>query len=122
VTAPDHAARAREILDAAVESADAIGRMLNEPLGGEPRDQIAEIDARGLAAQQRLSSVDRLHAAAQVHATLALVEQQRVANVIAISQVDVGKGAFRGLVAEPAGEHRDGIAIRSDIAEALGLS
>jgi hypothetical protein len=78
----DHAARAREILDAAVESADAISQMLNEPLSGDPRDQLAEIEARGRKADMRLASVDRMHVAAQVHATLALVEQQRAANLI----------------------------------------
>jgi hypothetical protein len=49
--------------------------MLSEPLSGLPRDQVAEIDARRLDAENRLMSVDRMHAAAQVHATLAVADR-----------------------------------------------
>jgi hypothetical protein len=83
----DHAARAREILDAAVESADAIAAELNAPLGADPRDHVEEIDARVRGAEHRLASLDRMHVAAQVHATLAVAEQQRAANLIAYWQL-----------------------------------
>jgi paraquat-inducible protein B len=77
----DHAARAREILDAAVQSANLIERMLSAPLDGDDGAQLAMIDARIRDAEHKLASLDRLHAAAQVHATLALVEQTRLANL-----------------------------------------
>lgn len=89
----DHVGRAEEILDSAVESAEAIERMLSEPLGGEPRDQIAEIDARTRDAQNRLASVDRMHAAAQVHASLAIAEQlERIQEELALN--NRGRGYF----------------------------
>lgn len=56
-------------------------------------------------------------AEAQVHATLALVEQQRVANLIALAQVTIVPGdmpVMRGIIWE-------GERLRSDIREALGL-
>jgi hypothetical protein len=91
VTGVDHAARAREILDAAVDSANGIERMLSQPLEGEPWQQLNEIDKRTGDAANKLASLDRLHAAAQVHATLALVEQQRIANDIAYAQLLEGQ-------------------------------
>lgn len=60
---------------------------------------------------------------AQVHATLALVEQQRVANLIALGQVRIGATdlpPYRYLVAEPFGEYD--IRPPAEIREALGLS
>jgi hypothetical protein len=112
----DHAVRAREILDAAVDSANAIATMLNEPLGGLPRDRLAEIEARGRDAEHRLTSVDRMHAAAHVHATLALAEQQRIANVLAMARLRGGYPEFLGLH-----ERVDSAVLHPDMLEALGI-
>lgn len=60
---------------------------------------------------------------AQVHATLALVEQQRIANVIALGQFRVAPGDvahFRHVVAQPKDEFT--LQVSPQIAEALGLS
>lgn len=59
---------------------------------------------------------------AQVHATLALVEQQRIANLIALSQVVAGNGTARPFnyhVMIPTGEY--GVGLNPDIAQALGI-
>lgn len=55
---------------------------------------------------------------AQVHGTLALVEQQRIANLVALAQLTIVPGdmpIFRGVVWE-------GERLRADIREALGVS
>ena len=58
---------------------------------------------------------------AQVHATLALVEQQRIANIIALGQVCIGSDVplFRHLVVEPVDGH--GVRPTVEIREGLGL-
>lgn len=56
-------------------------------------------------------------AAAQVHATLALVEQQRIANTLALGQYKIAPGdmpIYRGVIF-------DGESVKADIREALGL-
>lgn len=60
--------------------------------------------------------VDRRIAAAQVHATLALAEQQRIANLIALLDQD-SDDAFWAL------HHEDGqlVRFRPEIASALGI-
>ena len=62
--------------------------------------------------------VDRRLAAAQVHATLALAEQQRLANVIALAGLSM-HGPLRHLAVQPMGE----ISVQptDDIAAALGI-
>ena len=62
--------------------------------------------------------VDRRLAAAQVHATLALAEQQHLANVIALAGLGMG-GPLRHLAVQPMGE----ISVQptDDIAAALGI-
>lgn len=65
---------------------------------------------------------DRAIAEAQVLATLALVEQQRIANLIALGQFRVGVNDLphlRHLVVEPKNEHD--IQPVPEIREALGL-
>lgn len=60
---------------------------------------------------------------AQVHATLALVEQQRIANVIALASLRIGPNdtpALRHLAIEPHG--LDGVRPAAGIREGLGLS
>ncbi len=83
----DHAAEARELLDHSVESSD------------------------------KDAAIAMLHtnaAAAQAHATLALAEQQRIANLIALGEVRVGKRAAWDFDSpEPE--------LRPEIREALGL-
>jgi hypothetical protein len=118
----DHAARAREILDAAVESADAIERMLSEPIEGEPWQQLNEIDKRTAAAANKLASLDRLHTAAQVHATLALTEQQRIANLLVLHRIKGASEAFDFASPVMAYESERGYYLRPAIAEALGLA
>lgn len=67
--------------------------------------------ARRVLAQadgQTLEKASALLAEAQVHATLALVEQQRLANIIALGQVRVAPTELpplRHLVLQPFGEH-----------------
>lgn len=58
---------------------------------------------------------------AQAHATLALVEQQRIANLIALGQVVAGDGSrpFRHLVMVPVNEID--VAPHPRVAAALGL-
>lgn len=58
---------------------------------------------------------------AQVHATLALVEQQRIANTIAISQISNGdsRPPLMHIAVEAADEYR--IQPVADIREGLGL-
>lgn len=61
-------------------------------------------------------------AEAQVEATLALAEQQRIANVIALGQFRIAPEEtppMRGLVIEPRGEYD--VQPRADIRKALGL-
>lgn len=73
---------------------------------------------------------------AQVHATLALVEQQRIANVIALMQMQVecdekteelaaeamlGLVAYERTPATPLGGPDEVLVMRPDIREALGL-
>lgn len=57
-------------------------------------------------------------AAAQVHATLALVEQQRIANIIALHrhEVEYDLNEGRSLIFESGSE-----TLRSEISEALGI-
>lgn len=57
----------------------------------------------------------------QIHATLYLAEQQRIANIIALSQVRIATSdfpPFRGLVMEP-GEYS--VVVKAEIREALDL-
>lgn len=59
---------------------------------------------------------------AQVHATLALVEQQRIANIIALGQpqdVPVRFGNGKATIAMTSWDHDGGL--RDDIREGLGL-
>lgn len=69
-------------------------------------------------------TLDQAYAYAQVHATLALVEQQRIANLIALSQAShltesIPLEERRALSAWPLdAPHRR---LKPDIAEALGL-
>lgn len=57
---------------------------------------------------------------AQVHATLALVEQQRIANLIALSQATHADGSrICHPITEPTGEYA--AALRDDIRKGLGL-
>lgn len=63
---------------------------------------------------------------AQVHATLALVEQQRIANLIALSEsgrttVNGARAALAGLYDGSAKEGSAYMALRPDIAAALGF-
>ncbi|MEV4735526.1 MULTISPECIES: hypothetical protein [unclassified Microbacterium] len=60
---------------------------------------------------------------AQVHATLALVEQQRIANLITLGQFRVAPddvAHFRHIVAQPKDDYT--LQVSPQIAEALGLS
>ena len=64
--------------------------------------------------------------AAQVHAMLALVEQQRIANVIALAEsgrttVSGARSALAGLYDGSLDEGTTRMTLRSDIKEALGL-
>lgn len=54
-------------------------------MSGERIDHVAEAIRLGQRAEQTggIEEVNALHIAAQVHATLALVEQQRIANLLA---------------------------------------
>ena len=58
---------------------------------------------------------------AQAHATLALVEQQRIANLIALGMYTNADGSrlAQNAVATPNGEHS--VALNDDIREGLGL-
>lgn len=60
--------------------------------------------------------------AAQVHATLALVEQQRIANLIALSEATFPDGSrvCSRAVVEP-GEHVESYRLRDVVREGLGL-
>lgn len=61
-------------------------------------------------------------ASAQIHATLALVEQQRIANLIALGQFRVGPDdlpPFRHLVMQPVNAYD--VEPTTDIAAALGI-
>ena len=60
-------------------------------------------------------------AEAQVQATLALAEQQRIANLIALGMYENADGSrpAQSAVAEPTGSYE--VRIRSDIREGLGL-
>ncbi len=65
-----------------------------------------------------MSTAMGLIAVGQVHATLALVEQQRIANLIALGQYTIVPGEmpiYRGVIFE--GEN-----VKPEIREALGLS
>ena len=65
---------------------------------------------------------DRKVALAQVHATLALVEQQRIANLIALGEAAFPDGSrvYTWAVVVP-GEHVDSYRLRADVREGLGL-
>lgn len=70
--------------------------------------------------------VDRRLAAAQVHATLALAEQQRIANLIALAEsgrttTNGARSALSGLYSGRAEDGSANMAIRPDIAAALGI-
>lgn len=58
---------------------------------------------------------------AQVHATLALVEQQRIANLIALGMYTHANGSrgFQHLVCHPTDEYS--VALNDDIREGLGI-
>lgn len=60
-------------------------------------------------------------AAAQTHATLALVEQQRIANLIALARVNAGFAqiAYEALTGPPS--YGEPIDLAPDIAAALGI-
>ena len=65
---------------------------------------------------------DEVIALAQVHATFALVEQQRIANLIALGQFRVGPNElppFRHLVMRPVNAYD--VEPTTDIAAALGI-
>ena len=86
-------------------------------------DHFAEAQRLVLATEtrdwnQESPYVDRRLAAAQVHATLALAEQQRLANVIALAGLSM-HGPLRHLAVQPMGE----ISVQptDDIAAALGI-
>lgn len=78
------------------------------------------MELRTLAAKPNTSnsSAANLIAAAQVHATLALVEQQRLANIIALHrhEVEYDIGGDRSYLYKPATED-----LRDDIRKGLGL-
>ena len=68
-------------------------------------------------------AADRAIAHAQVHATLALAEQQRIANIIALASLRIGPNdtpALRHLAIEPHG--LDSVRPAAVIREGLGLS
>lgn len=70
----------------------------------------------------RWGQIDSMLAEAQVHATLALAEQQRIANVIALASLRVAPNdvlALRHLVMEPKDEY--GLQPTAAIREGLGL-
>jgi len=97
----DHAAEAREYL------ADTRDFIVNIT---EPSVYALRVAANGFAE-------------AHVHATLALVEQQRIANLIALGEFRIAPGDvahFRHIVAQPSGEYS--LTVSPQIAEALGLS
>jgi hypothetical protein len=60
-------------------------------------------------------------AVAQVHATLALVEQQRIANLIALSVPQELIGTDGGTASIPSWMPGAGVELRDDIREGLGL-
>ena len=72
-------------------------------------------------AAQDLSMVGIIAQGAQVHATLALVEQQRVANLIALAGYEHANGSrsYQYAVARPVNEFD--LALNDEIKEALGL-
>jgi hypothetical protein len=82
-TTIDHAARAVELLDAAAVTAGSIERDLDAPYSLSGEHRIAEIDDRMTTAMRRLEFVRQMHDAAGVHATLALAQQQKAANILA---------------------------------------
>ena len=89
----DHAAEARELLFGEDHS----------PLGFDTAD-----------AQHTLNVL-----AAQAHATLALVEQKRIANLIALAGLEMN-GPMRSLAAEPYSDY--GVRPVEAVREALGLA
>lgn len=113
----DHAAEARRLLresDEAVEAVRGLG------------DDFPGIEALASAVDRGLQNAAKQ---AQVHATLALVEQQRVGNIIALSQALDGNGwqaaapleALFGYRREAGGMEDGGLHIRPDVAAALGI-
>lgn len=83
---------------------------------------------RNLAAMPTVpGQAEALLLTAQVHATLALVEQQRIANLIALAEsgrttVNGARAALAGLYDGSAEEGSAYMALRPDIAAALGLT
>ena len=126
MTGYDHAARARELLDAATDLTGSIEASLAEPLvEGDPRDQLAQIESRHASAETRFGLLSRLHEAAQVHATLQLAEQQRIANLIALRESGIlstvgGSDPLLDFEEDPStfGGHWF---IREDVREGLGI-
>ena len=92
-------------------------------------DHAAEARKRIVCGEERMeregdtdvtNTVAALHA--QVHATLALVEQQRIANLIALAAMDpdgLGQSAYSALAAMSPDRRRTVLA--PDIAETLGI-
>lgn len=66
-----------------------------------------------------LATVAIIADGAHVHATLALVEQQRIANLIALAGLEMN-GPLRHLAIQPDGPYS--VDVKPDIAAALGLT
>ncbi|WP_374978128.1 hypothetical protein ACEYYH_10630 [Microbacterium trichothecenolyticum] len=86
----------------------------------EERAQELLIDASAYDLTQPATAA-RLIAAAQAHATLALVEQQRIANLIALGMYKNADGSRLAQHAVATATGLSSVALREDIREGLGL-
>lgn len=86
-------------------------------------EQIAENLGEGVLASEGITDATIIATAIDAlrHATLALVEQQRIANLIALGQAthDNGSRIYWRAIIDPSG--RDSAVVRADIREGLGL-
>lgn len=108
MTTIDHAAIAADLIANGASAARAMSEVVSKLTATEANE------VRRLVGEQTAS----VWALAQVHATLALVEQQRIANVLAIAQFEHNAEGSTRIFTDAQGSAK----WRAEAAEALGLS